>query len=146
MSNAAWQEASVRVSRQVDSLLRGRHEADREDLCQIVLMKAFQSRRRPEDVRGSWLYVVSWRSIIDLYRKGVRQAEAFANLSGRMAQPRASRSEPEVLAQLRELPEKMAETVRLRASGMSYEEVAAFQGVPVGTVRSRIHYARKRLA
>ena len=38
------------------------------------------------------------------------------------------------------------EALRLRAAGYSYREIAAATGVPVGTVKTRIHHARKRLA
>lgn len=49
---------------------------------------------------------------------------------------------------LRDLPEPVRATVMLRHFGTwsSYTEIAAVLGVPVGTVRSRLHLARGRLA
>ena len=49
---------------------------------------------------------------------------------------------------LAHLPETIRATVMLRhfASFSSYEEVAQIMGVPVGTIRSRLHDARLRLA
>jgi RNA polymerase sigma-70 factor (ECF subfamily) len=43
------------------------------------------------------------------------------------------------------LSQPLAEVYRLRASGMSYDEVAEILGVPVGTVKSRVHEMVLRL-
>ena len=48
---------------------------------------------------------------------------------------------------LRQLPNTMATAILLRElEGLSYEEIAAVMGCPVGTVRSRIFRARELLA
>lgn len=43
------------------------------------------------------------------------------------------------------LPEPLAELYRLRASGLSYDEIAATLGIPLGTVKSRMHEMIARL-
>jgi RNA polymerase sigma-70 factor (ECF subfamily) len=44
------------------------------------------------------------------------------------------------------LPEGPRETLILReVDGLSYAEIAEAQGIPKGTVMSRLHYARKQL-
>jgi RNA polymerase sigma-70 factor, ECF subfamily len=46
-----------------------------------------------------------------------------------------------------ELPATWGEALKLREEeGLSYEEIAQIQGVAIGTIRSRIHRARERLA
>jgi len=41
------------------------------------------------------------------------------------------------------LPERLRSIIILREiEGMSYEEIAEVMNIPVGTVRSRLHYAR----
>ena len=44
------------------------------------------------------------------------------------------------------MPREMRETLELRlADELSYEEIAAVLEIPVGTVRSRLHNAVKKL-
>lgn len=47
---------------------------------------------------------------------------------------------------LAQLPKEQAEVMKLVAQDLDYEEVAEEMGVKVGTVRSRLHYGRRRLA
>jgi len=42
-------------------------------------------------------------------------------------------------AAVERLPKSLAEVYRLRASGLSYEEMAEVLAVPLGTVKSRMH-------
>jgi RNA polymerase sigma-70 factor (ECF subfamily) len=45
-----------------------------------------------------------------------------------------------------QLPDEPRETLLLReVEGLSYAEIAEAQGIPKGTVMSRLHYARKRV-
>ncbi len=47
---------------------------------------------------------------------------------------------------LRELPEELRETAILRdVEGLRYDEIASVLGCPLGTVKSRLNAARKRL-
>ena len=53
---------------------------------------------------------------------------------------------PHVAVALRSLPESEREALLLYAwEDQSYEEIAEALDVPIGTVRSRIHRARRRL-
>lgn len=45
---------------------------------------------------------------------------------------------------LRALPKSQGKVLPLAAFGMKYEEIAQRTGTSLGTVRSRLHYARKK--
>jgi len=53
-------------------------------------------------------------------------------------------SSPQLLDMLKQLTNPLREVLILYANGRSYEQIAAATGAKVGTVRSRLHYARKR--
>jgi len=78
-----------------------------------------------------------------LSRKGARKTvplEAAADL------PAASREPDEIEAHLRALPEPQREVVLLRfVEGFDLKEIAEALGIPLGTVKSRLHQALEAL-
>ncbi len=102
-----------------------------------------------------WLYGIA-SNLVAKHRRGVaRRARAFARL-GRdqpgdeaervVAMIDADRRWPEVAALVATLPSGERDVVLLYAwERLSYEQIAAALSVPVGTVRSRLNRARRRL-
>jgi RNA polymerase sigma-70 factor (ECF subfamily) len=138
------------------------------DAVQEAFVKAYTSLGRFEERSSffTWLYRLVTNQCIDMrrrehaerrveWREGDPLEEAALPLA-----PEAELTVPvlpvdealrkELRAQLAaaidELPEAARETLLLReVDGLAYAEIAEVQGIPRGTVMSRLHYARRRL-
>lgn len=147
-----------------------RDEQYSRDLVQETMLKAcsyFDSYQKGTNCKA-WLFQICKNSFINEYRRRQRapvaldyQDEEFNPASD----PRKWHSYPsllyddsslkaqeqlfgdEVQGALNELPAGYRTAVLLSdIEGFSYEEIAAFMKVPIGTVRSRIFRGRRRLA
>lgn len=128
----------------------GRKE-DALDVVQETFLAAYEGRDRspPEAERqAAWLFGIASNKTKDLSRSRARsspQADFETVASG--LDPHADAEKREtwegVRACLKTLPEEQREALLLKTrEDLSYAEIAALQGVPVGTVRSRIAQAR----
>lgn len=124
-----------------------------DDFVQETLLRAWthidQFQRGTN--MAAWLFTILRNSLRSNYRKYRREIEdADGSYAERMiSQPEQNgRLEFEELrAALAKLPSDQRETlVLVVASGASYEEAAEICGCRVGTIKSRVHRARARLA
>ncbi len=126
------------------------------DLAQEALVRGFRSLHgfKPGAPLYPWLLRIMRNIWIDELKsaRGRREVpmERSMETAGHAADPLASVLESERSVALHRaiasLPPEFAMTITLfDLQGMSYEEVARATGVPVGTVRSRLHRARDRL-
>jgi len=163
----AYEELVVRYQRPLLSLL-GRWLGDRalaEDLAQEVFLKAFRAlgSYAPERKFSSWLFKIAHNAAIDqLRRRGIATEpleageedapDRLATLADDRAESPAARPERRELAGALEtaiagLRREYREVVLLRfREELSYEEVAEVTGLPLGTVKTFLHRARKELA
>lgn len=129
-----------------------RHQQDAEDVAQDVVVlscRKFASLRTPERLRA-WVVRVAWRKALD-YRRGSRrrehreqtaQALVPASVPSNELAPRAS----EIFEAIDTLPDKLRITLVLCAlHGYDTREAATLLQIPEGTIRSRLHLARRRL-
>lgn len=130
-----------------------------EDLTQDVFLKLYRNLRRYRgDVPfAGWILRVSRNLCIDRYRSR-RRERAHTVVSDELLETLPSSDDPEVTAHRRrryeavhqalaDMEEEHAESVLLKdLQGWSLEEVAVYHDVPVGTVKSRLHRARRELA
>lgn len=144
-----------------------------EDLTQEVFLKVYRRRKeyKPQAKFSTYLYRIGRNCWVDYMRRTKRERkhlsldtewegngdegnEGGKTLRERLASPR---SEPRLEAQKEERSEALVEAVGALSEehrevfilsavqGLSYDETAKTVGVPVGTVKSRMHHAVKRL-
>jgi RNA polymerase sigma-70 factor (ECF subfamily) len=132
-----------------------RNSADAEDVAQEALLRAYRRFERLRD-RGrfrAWLVRITFRLAIDRTRASKRREVRETKWS--QPAPRASTEDLAATSEfqahldraMEELPDKHRLVLLLAAmQGHSLEEVADMLGLPVGTVKSRLFFARKHLA
>jgi RNA polymerase sigma-70 factor, ECF subfamily len=128
---------------------------DAEDVAQEAFLRAYRSfhRLRDRDRFRGWLVRTAWRLAIDRWRAAGRRERRERAWVDAASQPTveglaASRELQRHLEQaMDELPEKLRLVLLLAAiEGHNVNEVASMLGLPEGTVKSRLHLARKQLA
>ena len=141
------------------------HEADARDICQEVWLTVWKQLAtfRGDSRFSTWLHPIVTRRALDHLRKRRRWFDRFLPFD---AGDRTAVSVPEpatddnarqqmeggenvarVRAALASLPPKHRAVLALRElEGLSYEQIAEATDIPVGTVMSRLHHARRLLA
>ncbi len=132
-----------------------RNHADAEEIAQEAFVRAYRSfhlLRDREKFRG-WLARISWRLALDRIRASKRREHrelaALPRETAQSVEDVAAQSEFERRVQraIDALPEKLRIVVVLAAiQGHEMGEVARLLELPEGTVKSRLHLARKELA
>lgn len=131
------------------SLARNRDWAD--DLVQETFIRAWSHLpllgvlSLPQ--RRAWLRRVLKNVFIDQYRRNVRERALIAALD---RDPEDGAVDPSLSLQVQELLEILPPSLRdlwyrRYVQGMNAAEIARQLGIPHGTVRSRLHAARRRL-
>jgi RNA polymerase sigma-70 factor, ECF subfamily len=124
------------------------------DLVQETFISAFRhiATLREDGKFGSWLFGIAHQKCIQQWRKRDREAELREEL---MATPEIGgdddpldllireEQEANVMKLLAELPLPQRSVLMLRfVEGFSLEEIARITGAQLGTVKSRLHYAK----
>ncbi|MFY0567840.1 RNA polymerase sigma factor [Archangium lansingense] len=133
------------------------NDADAEDLVQETILRFIQEFGDKENLPPipsgeAWLV----RTLSNLFFGQCRKLRARVNgardpalsMEAREADPAPAYdaiTSEQFSEALGTLKPKIRETFELRAAGLTYEDIANQLGVPVGTVKKRLHDARKRL-
>jgi RNA polymerase sigma-70 factor (ECF subfamily) len=130
-------------------------EAAAEDLFQDTFLRLLRAAPgwRPQARLSTWLYRVALNLCVDRSRKRHEETldpELAEAIPARDADPQATLQTLEALDRLRMevagLPAEQRAVLLLRVNeGLGEQEVAEIVGCPVGTVKSRLHYALRRL-
>jgi len=125
------------------------NRADAEDVTQETFIKVHQSLKALRDERTfpTWLARITVRTAIDWLHQKDKQKDLLASAdpmtvdSGHSSDLRMDLEQ--ALAALS--PEQRTVLVLREIHGFDYEQLAQILGVPVGTVKSRLHNARIEL-
>ncbi len=132
-----------------------RNSADAEDVAQEALLRAYRrfDRLRDRTRFRAWLVRIVFRLALDRLRSAKRREQRETLCSQLPPQPStedlaaSSEFQAHLDSALQELPEKFRLVLLLAVmEGHTLEEVAALLSLPVGTVKSRLFFARKQLA
>jgi RNA polymerase sigma-70 factor, ECF subfamily len=128
--------------------------ADAEDVAQETFLVAWRglARFRGDAAFSTWLYGLARSRCADRARRvAVRPRQArhgeADTIDRAVADPERRKTALAILAAAARLPLVQRQAVLMRdLQGLSYEEIASLQNVPVGTVRSRIATGRRSIA
>ena len=146
------------------ALKMARNSDDAQDLVQETYYKAYKSYHQFENDTNSkaWMFMILKNTFINNYRKLRREPgkvdydeieEFYENIKSNQTRNNNldfdfynNLFDDELSTALAKLPVKMREVYLLcDLEGYTYEEIANIVNIPIGTVRSRLHRARKLL-
>ena len=128
-----------------------------QDLLQDTTLKALDNEEKYVDnvnFKG-WIFTIMRNIFINNYRQTVRKATIIdqtedlyhLNISqdSGLATPEGSFAVKEISAAVNAFSPEYREPFSLYRAGYKYNEIADKMGLPLGTVKSRIFFARKKL-
>ena len=134
--------------------------SDREqaaDLLQDTTLKALDNEEKftsDSNFKG-WVMTIMRNIFINNYRRNVRQATIVdttddlyhlnTSQESALETPEGSLSVKEITALINTFDDDFRVPFNMHVAGYKYSEIAEELGLPVGTVKSRIFFARKRL-
>jgi RNA polymerase sigma-70 factor (ECF subfamily) len=153
-----YQQRAVRLSYRYV-----KNQEDAEDIAQDAFIRVYRSIKdfRNESQFYTWFYRILVNLSLDHLRrnkqKGVEYQDGVLLRSQSAAEAQQKGSSPRealwkkqrrlaIADAIDTLPDEQRTTVVLREiDGLSYEEIAQVTKVPIGTVMSRLYYARRKL-
>lgn len=158
MSTLEFNEALIGMENNLHSFALSftRNNEDAKDLTQETMLKAITYRTyyAPQTNFKAWVFTIMRNIFINQYRRKVKSGTIFdhskelylLNGTGDSSnQPINYLLEKEVTKQINSLGEEYKEPFELHFNGFKYKEIANQLGIPIGTVKSRIFIARKKL-
>ena len=124
---------------------------DADDMVQDCYLRALRGWGQFDGraSRQAWLFGIARRTRADWYRRKIRKSAAVSvenldGLEGDLSEAEDANRIDKVWDAVGELGAEQSEVVHLRfAAGLGYTEIARVLGVPIGTVRSRLHRGLK---
>jgi RNA polymerase sigma factor (sigma-70 family) len=130
---------------------------DAKDLCQETLYRAYANKSKYNtgtNIRA-WLYTIMRNIFINNYRRKTKQKTIFnSDASETLINNYAAHISNDALGNIArkelysfidKLPDIFKRPFLLYFNGYKYHEIAEALSEPLGTIKSRIHFARKML-
>ncbi len=130
---------------------------DAYDLLQDTTLKALDNEDKYVENTNfkGWIFTIMRNIFINNYRRVVRSATIIdttedcyhLNLSqdSGLETPEGSYAAQEITSAINDFPEKYRVPFSMHVAGYKYNEIAEKMGLPLGTVKSRIFFARQQL-
>jgi RNA polymerase sigma factor (sigma-70 family) len=159
MSTFDFNEQLIEFQRSLKSFAYGftSNEEDANDLLQETYLKALTYKDKFQEKTNlkAWLYTIMRNTFINNYRKAVRantiidstdeQYFINASTSYEVVDPASSLSHKQITDIVNELEEEYRIPFEMYNTGFKYKEIADKLGLPIGTIKSRIFLARRKL-
>lgn len=134
-----------------------KHLEDAEDLMQETYFKALKNQDKyaqGTNFKG-WLYTIMRNTFINNYRKKKIQ-NTFVDetdnnyyinqgLNNRVEYADRNVDQEYIMKQINSIDRNYVEAFMMHYNGYKYEEISEIMGIPLGTVKSRIFLARKKM-
>lgn len=130
---------------------------DAKDLLQETLYKALTNRDKFQGDKNlkAWVFTIMKNTFINNYRRNIRSNilidstdnSYYLNMRPESVfqSPEATHNEKEIRIAISELPEDYRLPFEMHTKGYKYKEIAEYLDQPLGSVKSKIFFARKRL-
>ena len=158
MSTIEFNEALINIEGNLHSFAMSftRNNEDAKDLTQETMLKAitYRSYYAPQTNFKAWVFTIMRNIFINQYRRKVKSGTIFdhsqdlylLNNSGdALNSPLQAISLKEINNHINNLHCEYREPFEMHFKGYKYKEIADHLGIPIGTVKSRIFIARKKL-
>ena len=158
MSTIEFNEALIGMENNLHSFAMSftRNNEDAKDLTQETMLKAITYRTyyTPQTNFKAWVFTIMRNIFINQYRRKVKSGTIFDNskelyllngTSDESNQPIHYITEKEVNNKINALGDEYKLPFEMHFQGFKYKEIADRLEIPIGTVKSRIFIARKKL-
>lgn len=133
------------------------NKEDADDLMQETNLKVLDNQEKyasNTNFKG-WVFTIMRNIFINNYRRSIRNRtliDCTDDLYHISLPQNSGYNSPEVAYNVKEIttiinsfPEEYRKPFSMYIAGYKYEEIAEKMQIPLGTVKSRIHFARKRM-
>lgn len=160
MSNYDFDQQLIAFQKPLKSFAYGFTNDDEaaNDLLQETYLKALTYRDKFEERTNlkAWLYTIMRNTFINNYRKAVRANTIIdktdeqyfintADINSGFEAPDSAYSHKQIVHTVDDLEDEYRIPFTMYNKGFKYKEIAAHLDLPIGTIKSRIFLARKKL-